>query len=538
VHDAEQKSIMNDLGLEICRPVKEHGQLVMAWRNDPDTLKASFHQIPKAWDSFWPEFCQDYFSQPALPPMFALLAGQRAGFVRFRPLADPEGQDGQGPGRRCVDFSINIAPEFRGRGLARALIALATNHVARTAGIDRVIAEIRLGQKASEKAFLGAGFRPVGKADKPVEGTGEIARIVRLVRDITPSFWSEGRVKIIAEAGSNWRMGTPARDMAMAKALVDVAAEAGADIVKFQTYRAESVYVGNAGQSAYLADAGVTQDISDIFADLAMPYDMIPELAEYGRSRGIGFMSTPFSDADFAAIDPHVDVHKVASYEISHPHLLRLAARSGKPLVLSTGASGEADIAWAVDTFRAAGGRDLCLLQCTAKYPAPMNAMNLRTIPWLQSRFGVASGLSDHSRDPVLAPLAAVALGARVIEKHYTLDNRLPGPDHSFAILPAELTRMVAAIREVELALGDGVKQVLGALRTGTGRLCPPGHTGNTRNIAKGEALREDDNIAVLRPGSQPLGIHPRYLDQLEGRVAVRNITIGSGIRFGDWATR
>ena len=223
--------------------------------------------------------------------------------------------------------------------------------------------------------------------------------------------FGKDRVFIIAEAGSNWRMGTPKRDMAMARALIDVAVEAKADAVKFQTYRPETVYVSNAGSSDYLSKAGIKEDIAEIFSDLAMPYEMISELAAYCGKSGIQFMSTPFSAADFAAVDPFVTVHKIASYEISHLRLIELAARSGKPLIMSTGASVEDDIDWAIQTFRANGGTELALLQCTASYPAPMDSLNLRVIPWLAQRFGVFSGLSDHSRDPTIGPVAAVALG-------------------------------------------------------------------------------------------------------------------------------
>jgi N-acetylneuraminate synthase len=319
----------------------------------------------------------------------------------------------------------------------------------------------------------------------------------------------------------------------MAKALIDVAADAGADAVKFQTYRPETVYVANAGESAYLAENGIREDIREIFADLAMPYEMVGGLAAYCRKRAIDFMSTGFSPADFAAIDPFVSIHKIASYEISHVHLLKLAAKSGKPLILSTGASSEEDIDWAVRTFREAGGRDLCLMQCTAKYPAPISSLNLSVLPWLQSRFSVTTGLSDHSREPALAPVVAVALGARVIEKHYTLDNRLPGPDHAFAILPHELKEMVRLIRLTEQSLGSGVKTVLpeeaelaSFARRGLQAL---------RDIKAGEVLREGEAFAVLRPGKRSLGLHPRHISRIEGRCAVRAIAAGDGIREGDW---
>ncbi len=340
------------------------------------------------------------------------------------------------------------------------------------------------------------------------------------------------KVYVIAEAGSNWRMGTPKRDLAMAHSLIDVAVQAGADAVKFQTYRPETVYVSNAGQSDYLCDAGIREDIRDIFADLSMPYEMLPELADYCRRAGIDFMSTPFSPEDFAAIDPFVAVHKVASYEISHVHLLRLAAKSGKPLILSTGASNEEDIAWAVETFLAEGGKDICLLQCTAKYPAPVSSLNIRAISWLRERFGVASGLSDHSREPSLAPIMAVALGARVIEKHYTLDNRLPGPDHSFAITPSELSTLVRDIRMAEEALGDGTKHVQDVEK----ELAAYARRGlqATQEIAIGEVLTEGENYGVLRPGQQTLGLHPKFISKVEGHKALRRLAIGEGLSLED----
>ncbi|TCS62994.1 N-acetylneuraminate synthase family protein [Varunaivibrio sulfuroxidans] len=340
------------------------------------------------------------------------------------------------------------------------------------------------------------------------------------------------RTFIIAEAGSNWRMGTAARDLAMAKTLIDIAREGGADAVKFQTYRAETVYVANAGSSDYLSSSGIEDDIQDIFSDLAMPYEMIGELAAYCKGQGIAFMSSPFSPADFAAVDPFVQVHKIASYEISHIRLIELAARTGKPLVISTGASTEDDIAWAVGHFRAHGGGELALLQCTSRYPAPLDSLNLRVIPWLRDRFGVVAGLSDHSREPAIAPAAAVALGARVIEKHYTVDNRLPGPDHAFALLPGELKEMVDHIRAVERALGDGVK----AVHAVEDELAAYARRGvqAIRDIAPGERLREDENFAILRPGKQILGSHPRHLDRIEGHTARRAIAQGEGIAPDD----
>ena len=517
----------NIVTFETCRPVEDHARRIMEWRNDPTTLAMSFHQDPKVWDRFFPEFRDGYFGQLDDPkPCFALMEGQRVAFLRFQRTAHPEGLHGT-----TVEISINVDPGERGRGVGKSVLAAALRHL-RQFGVDSVVADVRRENSVSLAAFAGAGYREFGPVLRHVADTGEACPVVRFVAELTDTRWRRGGVYVIAEAGSNWRMGTPARDRAMARALIDVAVEAGADAVKFQTYRPETVYVANSGESDYLAEAGIKEDISAIFADLAMPYEMIPELAAYCRDRGIDFMSTPFSPQDFAAIDPHVSVHKVASYEISHLRLLELAARSGKPLVLSTGASDEADIAWAVDTYRAAGGRDLCLLQCTAKYPAPLDSMNMAALATIKRRFGVAVGLSDHSRSPSLAPVMAVALGGRVIEKHYTLDNRLPGPDHSFALTPAELSQLVRDVRSAEAALGDGVKRVLEA----EGELAAFARRGlqAIRDVAPGDVLREGENFAILRPGKQRLGEHPRHIARFEGRRAARSVRSGSGLSLAD----
>ncbi len=339
-------------------------------------------------------------------------------------------------------------------------------------------------------------------------------------------------VFIIAEAGSNWRMGTSDRDLQMAHALVDVAVEAGADAIKFQTYRARDTYVTDAGASDYLANVGIQRSINEVFVDLEMPYEMIEKIAAKCQNAGIEFMSTPFSVADAEAVDPYVTRHKVASYEINHVRLLRWLAATGKPLIISTGAATEDDIDFCLATSRAAGATDITLLQCTSSYPAPPDSLNLSVIPWLGRRFGVATGFSDHSRDPIVGPVAAVALGATVIEKHFTIDNRLPGPDHAFALEPEELTAMVSAIRAAEQARGDGLKAV-GSRETELRRFAVRAIQA-TRDIAPGDPLVEGENFDVLRPGKRSIGMHPRHLDEMAGRHAARTIMAGEGIRPGD----
>ncbi|MSP59274.1 MAG: N-acylneuraminate-9-phosphate synthase [Myxococcales bacterium] len=353
-----------------------------------------------------------------------------------------------------------------------------------------------------------------------------------MARSVT-SFSSVEPVFVIAEAGSNWRAGAPPRDRKMALALIDVAVEAGCDAVKFQTFRPETVYAPGAGRSDYLAAAGNAEDIHAIFRDLAMPYEMVPELAAYAGARGIGFMSSPFSVADARAVDPFVAVHKIASYEINHRRLLEFVAATGKPTVISTGAAGLPEIAAALDLLRAQGAGPLCVMQCTAQYPAGLEALNLRVLPTLAARFGVAVGLSDHSTDPVTGPVGAVALGACCIEKHYTLSKRLPGPDHSFALEPHELAEMVRGIRAMEQALGRAEKAVHAAeneLRAYAVRALQA-----LRDIPAGAPLVEGENFDILRPGKNRPGMNPMRVDELAGKRATRAIPAGDGLSDGDF---
>ena len=267
-------------------------------------------------------------------------------------------------------------------------------------------------------------------------------------------------VFIIAEAASNWRTGTRSRDLQMARSLIDIASESGANAIKFQTYKAKSVYAPGAGSARYLEKSGLRDSMEDLFTDLAMPYELIAELADYCKVRKIEFMSTPFSVSDAEVINPFVRIHKIASYEISHIRLIEYVAHTGKPLILSTGACDYEDIEWAMNCFYDSGGKDISLLQATARYPAEIGTLNLKVIPNLIDRYKVPVGLSDHSRNPILAPICAVALGAKIIEKHFTIHNRLPGPDHHFAVTPPELATMVQAIRDAEESLGTSVKTV------------------------------------------------------------------------------
>ena len=318
---------------------------------------------------------------------------------------------------------------------------------------------------------------------------------------------------VIAEAGSNHD-----GKLDQALRLIDAAAEAGADAVKFQNFRAAGLYPPNARQSDYLGDP---RSIYEIIRAMEMPPAWLPRLHEHATARGLAFLSSTFDEASVDLVDPFVDAFKCASYEMTHTPLLQDMARRGKPVLLSTGTATLPEVGAAIAAARATGNEALVVLQCTASYPAPLESLDVRALVTMRETFDVLTGLSDHSREPFVAAMTAVALGAVVIEKHFTLDRRLPGPDHPFSIEPDELGEMVRHVREVERALGTGRKEVHaveGELRGFARR-----SIFSTRPIAAGEAFSRE-STAVLRCGKLPAGLEPVLHPALLGRRAAREI--------------
>lgn len=326
---------------------------------------------------------------------------------------------------------------------------------------------------------------------------------------------------VIAEAGSNHD-----GRFDQARRLIDVAAEAGADAVKFQLFRARTLYARGAGRSDYLK---LDRSIYDIIADMEMPYEWLPPLAEHAAARGLEFMASVFDEESVDRLDSLVRAFKIASYEMTHLPLVRHTAARGKPLIISTGAANLDEVHETVDAVRQV---PLALMQCTAAYPAPLDALNLRAIVTLRATFGVPVGLSDHSRDPLVGPLAAVALGASLLEKHFTLSNRLPGPDHPFAIEPDELASLVRKVREAESALGDGDKTVHvveDELRRFARRAIFV-----ARDVAPDEPLGAH-NLVILRCGTLQPGLPPSAWERVIGRRAARALSAEAPLTAADY---
>ena len=313
---------------------------------------------------------------------------------------------------------------------------------------------------------------------------------------------------IIAEIGANHN-----RSLALAKELIDAAVEARADAVKLQIYSAETLYSRRTPRHS-----GYDQDLFSLIKEIETPRAWIPELASYCRERDIVFFATPFDREAVEELDAVSDLFKIASFEIVDLPLLRCCAEKGKPLIISTGLATLEEIDDACRTCREAGNDQVVLLQCASVYPAPASIMNLRSMETLRRAFGVPTGLSDHTPG-IHVSVAAAALGASVIEKHVTLDRRMEGPDHPFAIEPHELRELVRQVREVESALGDGRK--MGPAPEEQEFYEKARRSVHAAvDIPAGTALSEE-MLCVKRPG---YGIRPKHLPLLLGRAARRDI--------------
>ena len=320
------------------------------------------------------------------------------------------------------------------------------------------------------------------------------------------------RTLVIAEAGVNHN-----GDLPLAKRLIDAAAEAGADLVKFQTFNANRLATLSARKADYQTQTTDSEESQhEMLRRLELSIEMHNELIAHCTARNIGFFSTGF---DIESVDLLVslghDHFKIPSGEITNLPYLRHIGKFGKPVILSTGMATMGEIEAAIDVIEQAGTprANMTVLHCTTEYPTPMTEVNLRAMQSIHTAFGVAVGYSDHTSGIEVA-IAAVALGASVIEKHFTIDRNLPGPDHKASLEPEELRAMVVAIRNIEVALGDGIKH----LTPSEARNKPIAR----KSLVASQAIRSGEifsaeNITAKRPGT---GISPMRWDEVIGRTA------------------
>jgi pseudaminic acid synthase len=331
-------------------------------------------------------------------------------------------------------------------------------------------------------------------------------------------------VFIIAELSANHN-----QDYSIAVKTIEAAKEAGADAIKLQTYTPDTITI-DCDNEYFQIKQGTIWDgttLYKLYKQAYTPWEWQPKLKEIAEKLGLICFSSPF---DKTAVDflekMNVPAYKVASFEITDIPLIEYIASKGKPVIISTGVAELGDINEAVDACRKAGNNQIALLKCTSAYPAPLEELNLNTIPALKEKYDTVIGLSDHSMN-LSVPIAAVALGAKIIEKHLILDRKLGGPDSQFSLEPGEFKQMVSAIRETEKALGTvNFELTAKAIKSRE-------HSRSlfaVKDIIAGEIFTEE-NIRSIRPG---FGLPPKYFDVIIGKKAKRNIMKGMPLNIDD----
>jgi pseudaminic acid synthase len=328
---------------------------------------------------------------------------------------------------------------------------------------------------------------------------------------------------IIAEISANHN-----QDFDQAVQLVRAAREAGADAIKLQTYTPDTITIDCSNEYFYIGKGTLWEgkNLYRLYREAYTPWEWQPKLKAIANDLGLDLFSTPF---DFTAVDfleeMGVPAFKIASFELVDLPLIRRVAQTGKPMIMSTGMATLAEIDESVRTAREAGAMQIALLKCNSAYPAPVEDMNLRTIPHLAAAFDLPVGLSDHTLD-VAVPVTAVALGACIIEKHFTLSRKVPGPDSAFSLEPDEFKAMVDAVRITEQALGK-VNYTVTERESGSRVFRRSLFV--VQDMAPGDVFTAE-NVRSIRPG---YGLHTRYIDSVLGRQATQFIEKGTPLSWG-----
>ena len=323
---------------------------------------------------------------------------------------------------------------------------------------------------------------------------------------------------IIAEIGSNHN-----RDKKIAKKMIDKAADARVDAVKFQTFKAEKLY---SKKTPKFSKDTITP--FDLIKSIELPREWHKELFEYAVDKNLHFLSSPF---DYEAVDLldkiGVPAYKIASFEITDLELLKYVAKKTKPIILSTGMANIEEIEEALEAIRKQGNNNIVLLHCNSMYPTPVEIVNLNAINTMSTIFKIPIGFSDHTIG-IHIPIAAVAKGAKVIEKHFTLDRKMKGPDHHFAVEPDELKQMVQNIRDVEKAQGTGVKEASKEEQ----EMYEKGRRSiiAAQDISKGTKITKE-MLIIKRPG---FGIKPKFLETVIGKTSKKDIAADQWITWED----
>ncbi|MDD2731846.1 MAG: N-acetylneuraminate synthase [Candidatus Pacebacteria bacterium] len=317
---------------------------------------------------------------------------------------------------------------------------------------------------------------------------------------------------VIAEAGVNHN-----KSLVLAKKLVDAAKYAGADAVKFQTFKSENLVTFNSSTAKHQKKKGKKETQLEFLKSLELSYQSFKELKKYCDKKGIIFLSAPHTEDAIDFLEPLVPLYKIGSGDLNNYSFLMKVAEKKKPIILSTGMGDLKEIKSALSVLKKAKNNRIIILHCTTSYPCPIDKVNLRAMETLRREFGLMVGYSDHTLTTTIPQLAA-ALGAKVIEKHFTLNKNMIGPDHKSSLEPKELKTAIKLIREAEKAMGDGIKKPYSSEQV-IKKIVRKSIVAK-KDIIKGLRITKD-MLDVKRPGT---GIEPKYLNKIIGKFAKKNI--------------
>jgi pseudaminic acid synthase len=499
------------MNIEIVEKNETNAKLIMGWRNDEVTRKMSFNSNLKIWGLFKDEFYDNYFNN-IIPPLFAILNGIKVGIIGFADNNE----------NKEHNININIAPEYRCKKLGTQIINKAIQFVKKNYNYyNKIIAHIKEKNIPSIKTFEKCGFTYYDKYIKNCEIILKYRYNMKNIKIGNKTISPEHPTFFIAELSCNHN-----QNYDIAIQLIHEAYKAGADAVKLQTYTPDTMTLNS--KKDYFKIKGTiweNQYLYDLYKQAYTPWEWHKGLKEEANKLGMELFSSPF---DTTAVDflEQLDVpaYKIASFEITDHILIKRIAQTKKPVIISSGMASKEELQEAIDLLRKHGTKDICMLKCTSAYPAKPEDANLITMKDMAQSFDVIPGLSDHTLG-IEVPVASVALGAKVIEKHFTLSRESGSPDDAFSLTPDEFKQMVDSVRIVEKSIG---KVTYGGVKTEEECKKFRRSLFVCKDIKKGEEFTPE-NIKSVRPGC---GLHTKYYEEVLGKKAIHDIEFGEPLSW------
>ena len=490
---------------------EEDGKLILKWRNDETTRKMSFNNKIQFWNDFKYIFFNDYFDH-YIKPIFIVMNNIKIAFIGFTENS-----------KKKFNIGINLNPDYRGKKLSSKIIEKTIKYLKfNYKNINEIIAEIKEINIPSIRAFEKSNFKYLKKIFKNNETI--LVYNFNMTYKINNTLIGENYpTYFIAELSCNHN-----QDKNIALKLIDEAHKAGANAIKLQTYTPDTMTL-NCDRPEFKECLNGSiwegQTLYDLYSKAYTPWEWHKELKEYANSLSMDLFTSPF---DTTAVDflekLDMPAYKIASFEITDHILIKRIAKTGKPVIISSGMASKGELEEAINLLRENGCTQIAMLKCTSAYPAKPEDANLATIKNMMESFNVIGGLSDHTLG-IEVPIASVCLGARIIEKHFTLSRDSGSADDAFSLTPDEFKQMIDSVRIVEKTLGNitygGVKKENSSKNYRRSLFV-------TKDIKKGEKFSEE-NIRSIRPSN---GLHTKYYEDILGKTSRCDIKFGTPLQW------